>query len=288
MTPPALLVFTDLDGSLLDHHTYDWTPAQRWLDELRQRKVPVIINTSKTLAEVSELAQELNLTDYPCVTENGGAIWLPAGCPLLPLQQDATSLPPAMGLGEGGLIRLGGNIRQVRSVLATLRQQGFQFEGFGDVTPERVMEWTDLPLAKARCAWQRQSSEPLVWQQGESELGDFVTALEAQGLTLTRGGRFMHVGAAGVNKGNALEWLRERYQKLSPAVVTALALGDGANDVPMLSAADLGVLVKGMGTAVTFPASFKTPLYRTRTPGPTGWCEGLDYWRVHDFSPFPA
>ena len=29
-----LIIFTDLDGSLLDHHDYSWKPAQPWLDKL--------------------------------------------------------------------------------------------------------------------------------------------------------------------------------------------------------------------------------------------------------------
>ena len=29
-----LLIFSDLDGSLLDIHTYEWQPAMPWLDKL--------------------------------------------------------------------------------------------------------------------------------------------------------------------------------------------------------------------------------------------------------------
>ena len=42
---PALqprLVVTDLDGSLLDHHSYDFSPAAPWLARLKQMGVPVI------------------------------------------------------------------------------------------------------------------------------------------------------------------------------------------------------------------------------------------------------
>lgn len=46
------LLFTDLDGSLLDHHDYDWKPAEPWLDALRQAGVAVIPVTSKTRSEL--------------------------------------------------------------------------------------------------------------------------------------------------------------------------------------------------------------------------------------------
>lgn len=37
-----LLIFTDLDGTLLDSHTYDWQPAAPWLYRLRERNIPLI------------------------------------------------------------------------------------------------------------------------------------------------------------------------------------------------------------------------------------------------------
>ncbi|STL55190.1 mannosyl-3-phosphoglycerate phosphatase [Escherichia coli] len=35
-----LLVFSDLDGTLLDSHSYDWQPAAPWLSRLREANVP--------------------------------------------------------------------------------------------------------------------------------------------------------------------------------------------------------------------------------------------------------
>ncbi|HHA1181087.1 TPA: mannosyl-3-phosphoglycerate phosphatase-related protein, partial [Enterobacter asburiae] len=39
----TLLIFSDLDGSLLDIHTYEWQPAMPWLDRLMDNQVPVIL-----------------------------------------------------------------------------------------------------------------------------------------------------------------------------------------------------------------------------------------------------
>ena len=43
-----LLVFTDLDGTLLDHHSYSHAAALPGLERLRGLEVPVIPVTSKT------------------------------------------------------------------------------------------------------------------------------------------------------------------------------------------------------------------------------------------------
>ena len=40
----TLLVFTDLDGTLLDFHTLDWQPAAPWLEKLMDEQVPVILS----------------------------------------------------------------------------------------------------------------------------------------------------------------------------------------------------------------------------------------------------
>ena len=60
-----LLIFTDLDGTLLDIHTYDWQPAASWLERLRDEQVPVILCSSKTAAETGDIQRELGLEGLP-------------------------------------------------------------------------------------------------------------------------------------------------------------------------------------------------------------------------------
>ncbi|SQI39636.1 Putative mannosyl-3-phosphoglycerate phosphatase [Serratia plymuthica] len=75
---PNLLIFTDLDGSLLDHHSYCWQAAQPWLEQLAHTQTPLIIATSKTAAEVAPLQQQLGLSHWPFIAENGAQIVFPA------------------------------------------------------------------------------------------------------------------------------------------------------------------------------------------------------------------
>ncbi|MCV6607975.1 MAG: HAD-IIB family hydrolase, partial [Campylobacterales bacterium] len=71
------LIFTDLDGTLLDHHTYSFQEAKESLDYLKQNNIPIIINTSKTKAEVIDLRKELGVEDSPFIVENGGGVFFP-------------------------------------------------------------------------------------------------------------------------------------------------------------------------------------------------------------------
>src|SRR4030067_2555538 len=73
-----ILVFTDLDGTLLDHRTYSFEPARPALRLLRESAVPLIICTSKTRAEVEEIRASLGNPE-PFVVENGGGVFVPEG-----------------------------------------------------------------------------------------------------------------------------------------------------------------------------------------------------------------
>ena len=50
---PSYLIFTDLDGTLLDHFSYSHAPADQLIPVLQHAGIPIIINTSKTFAEVT-------------------------------------------------------------------------------------------------------------------------------------------------------------------------------------------------------------------------------------------
>ena len=69
------IILTDLDGSLLDHDTYSFGPANLPV-MLEKIGIPVIPVTSKTFSEVLKLKNELN-NNHPFITENGSAIYIP-------------------------------------------------------------------------------------------------------------------------------------------------------------------------------------------------------------------
>ncbi len=67
--------FSDLDGTLLDSHSYDWQPAAR-LSRLHEANIPVILCSSKTSAEMLYLQKMLGLQGLPLIAENGAVIQL--------------------------------------------------------------------------------------------------------------------------------------------------------------------------------------------------------------------
>ena len=55
---PFYVIFTDLDGTLLDHDTYEWKEAEPALDLCKKLGVPVVFVSSKTRAEIEVLRRQ--------------------------------------------------------------------------------------------------------------------------------------------------------------------------------------------------------------------------------------
>ena len=70
------IVFTDLDGSLLDFDRYSFEGARPSLDRLKRLDIPVVFTTSKTRREVEVLRRETGI-DAPFIVENGAAVYVP-------------------------------------------------------------------------------------------------------------------------------------------------------------------------------------------------------------------
>lgn len=256
-----LIIFTDLDGSLLDHHDYSWEPAQPWLDRLATAQIPLILTTSKTSAEVAALQSALQLTHLPFIAENGAMIHFPASW------RPESPVP-------------GARYADIRHTLEELRHRyDFEFRGFGDVTPKQVAIWTGLSEPDAALAMQREASEPLIWFGNDLDFSHFKKCLTHEGLALTRGGRFWHVMGVDAGKGPAVQWLAAEYQRQRGKPVITLGLGDGPNDISMLEAVDHAVVIKGHHDhAMPLSRHHASQVFRTSEFGPHGWVQGLDHF----------
>ncbi len=260
MSRPTLLFFSDLDGTLLDRETYDWSPARPALNELARHRLPLILNSSKTMAEIRDLREELG-NEHPYIVENGAAAVIPAGY---------FESGQGSGEGEDEVLHFAQPRSEILAVLAELREQGFRFSGFNDMSDEEVAEHSGLSLASAAKARQRIATEPLVWHSSELDVPAFHQALEQRGLHLMRGGRFHHVMGS-FDKADAMRALVKRYQARDPrARLQTVALGDSPNDRRMLEAADIAVVIRG-SEPLTLSGDHKV-MYSDLT-GPAGWNE---------------
>ena len=259
-----LIVFTDLDGTLLDHEDYLWQEAAPALQRLMALHCPVILNSSKTFSEMLQHTAQFQL-QHPFALENGSAIAIPMGY----FDNPPHSRP------EYEIIYFGKAYSQITQLLDQLRtEQGFPFEGFHDWSAEQISEHTRLNEIGALAAQARHCSEPILWHGSELALERFRSLLHEHGLNLTRGGRFYHV-MSNVSKRTAVDWLIQKYREHQPHIDwISVALGDSENDIPMLQAVDHPVLIPNPHRDLpVLPDGFSC--ITATQAGPAGWNEAM-------------
>lgn len=262
------LIFTDLDGSLLDHFGYQVAPADRLLCQLESLDIPVIFCTSKTFSEVQVLREQLN-NQHPFIVENGAAIYLPLNYFPGPLSGFKPSHHPDYlfhGFCEDRAHWL--------SLLSELKAEfPKQFISFSEMGTKGIMRASGLTETRAVLANQRQFSEPLQWLGDNAQKSRFINSMNQNGANIEQGGRFLHV-IGNCDKGRALRFLRNQYQALQKPPITSVAIGDSQNDVTMLEAADKALLIRSPVHA--FPVVKHEQLTKSQHYGPHGWVEGLN------------
>lgn len=266
----AHLVFTDLDGSLLDHDSYSYEAARPVLELLESLRIPVVMVSSKTRAEIEELRQEMG-NEHPFIVENGAAVYLPRRYFLT----DPSDCEPR----DGYLARSFAPPRAHWSAVLGELQDRWpgEFQDFSGAGAQGVAEMTGLPLSKARLANEREYSEPVQWRGGDENLEQFLRALRDAGARVQRGGRFYSVGGHS-DKGAAVQWLRERYALAAGAsAVYDLAIGDGQNDVPMLEVTHRALLIPARGRDLP-QLTRKEGVLVGEGFGPEAWSAGVRDW----------
>ncbi|GHE97383.1 HAD-IIB family hydrolase [Thalassotalea profundi] len=265
--PERVLIFTDLDGTLLDHYTYKADAALSTLAQLAAVDIPVILNTSKTKAELTAITKELAITT-PFIVENGAAVFIPIST-FAQQPEDTVQI-------DNYWVKSFCLPRQHWLDLLTEHCQAFHknYKGFSQLTVEQLIELTGLTQKKAEQAKQRLFGEPLHWQGSDSEKEDFIQLLCDLGANVLQGGRFLHVSGYS-DKGQAMIWLASLYRDFyNDNEVVTIALGDGDNDIAMLEAANIAIQVRS--PVNDFPVlKRQVSTIKTQGYGPQGWAESL-------------
>ncbi|MFT6193562.1 MAG: mannosyl-3-phosphoglycerate phosphatase [Cognaticolwellia sp.] len=267
MSATKIIIFSDLDGTLLDHYSYQSTPASQTLQQLSKANIPVILNSSKTRAELDSIRAELKL-ETPFIIENGAAVYIPINTFI--------TQPADTEIIDNYWVKSFCLPRQYWLKLLNEHSEKFQpyFHGFSTLSVAAVCKITGLDLAQAKRAKQRHYGEPVQWLGDNTTKEAFIEHLVALGASVVQGGRFIHVGGY-CDKGQALIWLSQQYREyFSRHRVYTIALGDGENDTPMLEAADVAVQIRS--PVHDFPLLYRQ--YKTSQSqlyGPEGWAEAI-------------
>ena len=271
----VLLIFTDLDGTLLNQDDYDYRAALPQLEQLKAQKIPVIPVTSKTRLEVEHLCREIGLSD-PFIVENGSGVFVPTPDPRF-------EVPDATEWGDYGLLQLGCTYQEARQGLqAVATQLGEPLQGFGDLTEAEIAHLTGLDPEATRRAKAREFTEPFVTPK-QISTAHLEQAIATQGFRVVVGDRFSHLIGPEAGKGRAVQQVIAAYRPIADTAVTTVGLGNSPNDVEMLEVVDIPIVVPG--ARGVHPELANRGWTVAPVPGSQGWAKAIAAIQAHRQTP---
>ena len=272
-----ILIFTDLDGTLLDPQDYSFEEALPALERVKQRKIPLILCSSKTRAELELYQRRLNVGD-PFISENGGAVFIPPGY--------FRQIPE--GLEEKGkylVLELGVPYETIRKRLSgVFGKLNVKPIGFGDLEAEGISSLLNLSDAEAKLAGKREYDEPFYFPQRPEEEKIELAEREFKqvGLRLTAGGKLFHLHGDH-DKGKAAKFLIQIFMTKWTDEILTIGLGDSLNDLPLLETVDIPVLLKKEDGSYQQEILDRLKVHKALEIGPRGWNRAvLDLMEKYD------
>lgn len=263
-----LVVVTDVDGSLLGPGARSVREDRVALDFLAARGIPLVINSSRTRAEIERLHQTLQLLT-PFISEHGSALFVPHGSfPFTPARAQ-----PAVG---GSVIEFGRRYPEVVEALRlTSRELQLDIVGFAELSIEDVARELGVPIVEAQLAKLREYTELFrMLDEKDATRSRLIKALRRRGLRCWRIGKH-HLVTATRDRVESFETFKRMWREAwgEPFIV---GFGDSEDDVAWLQRVNVAVFVEHDHMGVPPRVLSKLPTVQvTRSPGRAGWSEGI-------------
>ena len=249
-----VLIFTDLDGTLLHRDTFKFDEIKDYLTQLISNGIFVIPNTSKTEKEILEFINELG-SNLPFISENGAAIY---GLDLL-----NANFPKKLILSreKDNLLNIFKN-----TVPTNLQNKCKWLSGMEKKKQSLIFGLKDKKLSMAL---DRRYTIPFLFEGTKNEKNELSKIIKNQDLYLQEGGRVINLTDK-VNKANALRVFVKFFKKDNMNVKT-IAVGDNYNDLEVLKTSDFPCLV--FNDKFTLDKISINNLITSKKPSPAGWVD---------------
>ena len=255
MRKKKILIFTDLDGSLLDKETFKFDVIKDYFNELVRNGIIIIPNSSKTEAELLDFNEQNNL-DLSFIAENGSSIHK--------LNKIHQNLPDKIIISR--------TIDEIRNIYEENISLDFEnkITHILELEREKQQKILGLPLSKVKLAIKRDHSLPIKFNGIEIEKNEFIKIMKNSGLTIQTGGRIMNV-CDNVNKSKAMSRALQLIRKQLDDEIITIGVGDNENDIEMIKQTDYPCLVKNEN----FDSSLINidNLIKSDEPSPKGWSD---------------
>jgi mannosyl-3-phosphoglycerate phosphatase len=270
-----LLVFTDLDGILLDRGSQSYEAAEGALERISCERIPLIFTTSKTRLEIERLQAAMQIRE-PFIPENGAAIFFPDGYRHYRLNAGFRRPPYTV-------IQLGANYSEIRRFVYSVRKR-FNLKGFGELSVEDIELLTGLSPEQATLAKHREFTEPFLIDD-DARVDEISPIAASRGFKVAFGGQFFHLIGMRQGKGHAVRLCAEIFARNSKSGVVTVGLGNSASDIEILKNVDIPILLPHSNGTYENIDLFN--LVKADSPGSRGWNDAildvlnrLEEWRM--------
>lgn len=266
---PRHLIFSALDGALVDSRTGSFSDAEEALSELDRRKIPLILVTPDTRAEIEPLRRNLG-HNHPFITEYGGGIFFPDS-------YLNVKIPGAVRNARYLCIAQGRPYAEVCAALDELAEEcGVGVAGFHHMSLREIADNAGMPPREAELARDREYDEPFFFTSAD-KLGirRFVEAARLRKFEVRRGGIFWHF-SSGCDPARAVHTLTDLFREATRTKLRAVGIGASEDDISWLCAADQAILLPGNPAATEASKQGRArQIVAGNTPGPAGWNETI-------------
>ena len=251
----SILIFTDLDGTLLNRDTFKFDSIKIFLNELKNKNIIIIPNSSKTEDEIKEFNNEANFK-FPFISENGSIIHN--------LNFLSSEFPNKIILAK--------NVYEIQNIFDKNIDQDLKSKCrvISNLTTQEQIQIFGLPENKLKQVFKRTCTIPIKFEGNNKEKLRLKNILLEIGLDFKDGGRVLNLGDR-VNKADAMKkiiYMLENKYKSKPKTI---AIGDNHNDLEMLKNSDIPCLVKN-DKFINKDLQIKNLIISKQT-APEGWVE---------------
>lgn len=270
MLAPRHLIFSALEGALVDPRTDSYAGAEDALSELERRKIPFVLLTSRTREEVDPIRRKLG-HNHPFITENGGGIFFPDG-------YFSLKIPGVVRTARYLSIAQGRPYAEVCEALDDIAEEcSIGVAGFHHMSLREIADNTGLRPKNAELARAREFDEPFYFTSADEEaIARFVKTARAKGFEVRRGATFWHFSSK-CDAARAVRTLAQLFREATHIKLTLVGIGAGDVDLPWLRAVDHPVLLPSASESTRPPGQALENPGRTKTivmgdaPGAVGW-----------------
>ena len=271
---PRHLIFTALEGALVDPRTDSFAGAEEALSELDRRKIGFVLLTSRTREQIEPLRRKLG-HNHPFVTENGGGIFFPDG-------YFSLRIPGAVRTARYLSIAQGRPYAEVCEALDDIAEEcAVGVAGFHHMSLREIADNTGLRPRNAELARAREFDEPFYFTSADDKaIARFVETARERGFDTRRGPTFWHLSAR-CDAARAVRSLAQLFREATHIKLRLVGIGGGEEDLAWLRAVDLAILLPDSREAAKPSENLQENPGRTRTivmgdaPGPVGWNKAI-------------